>query len=556
MAELFGRVDGDQRRAAAARCTSSTSSAASWAATGSSAATCRSPPGVALAVRLQGTRRGHRLHVRRRRLQRRQLRRDDEPGGALEAAGRLPGREQPVRDGHRGRAPLGRQTDLSKKAEGYGVPGARIDGMDVLDGARGRRRGAAAGARGAPADAARGRHLPLPRPLRRPTPRSTASRRRSRSGGERDPIESFAPRCVEEGVTRASARSAGSTARPRRRSWTAVEFAEASPEPALDSLYDDLYVLGDQVRGWYAVDERSPSRTAASDERDAASARAHELAEAGAAYAGAGRRRTAPARRQRDGGARATASPRSPRRTEAARCRLMASCGCARRCATRWRRRCGATRRVFVMGEDVGVFQGAFKVTEGLLERVRRAARARHADLREHDRRRRGRLGDGGPAAGGRADDGQLLAAGAGPDRQPRRRDPLHVRRPGEGAAGDPHAAGRAATSSARPTRTASRRCTCTCPACWSPAHRPPADAKGLLKAAIRDDNPVIFIEHETSTGSAARCPRTAATASRFGEAAVRREGGDVTIVGISRMAHRRGAAAERSATSTGSRPR
>ena len=37
----------------------------------------------------------------------------------------------------------------------------------------------------------------------------------------------------------------------------AVEFAEASPEPALDTLYENLYVL-DERAGWYAVDERSP----------------------------------------------------------------------------------------------------------------------------------------------------------------------------------------------------------------------------------------------------------------------------------------------------------
>ena len=47
MAELFGRVDGVLARGAAARCTCSTSRGASWAATGSSAATCRSRPASA-----------------------------------------------------------------------------------------------------------------------------------------------------------------------------------------------------------------------------------------------------------------------------------------------------------------------------------------------------------------------------------------------------------------------------------------------------------------------------------------------------------------------------
>src|SRR2546421_5107767 len=64
-----------------------------------------------------------------------------------------------------------------------------------------------------------------------------------------------------------------------------------------------------------------------------------------------------------------------------------------------------------------------------------------------------------------------------------------------------------------------------------------PADARGLLKAAIRDDNPVIFIEHEYLYGQRGEVPDNGDGVARFGEAAVRREGSDVTIVGVSRMA-------------------
>jgi pyruvate dehydrogenase E1 component beta subunit len=71
-----------------------------------------------------------------------------------------------------------------------------------------------------------------------------------------------------------------------------------------------------------------------------------------------------------------------------------------------------------------------------------------------------------------------------------------------------------------------------------------PADAKGLLKAAIRDDNPVIFIEHEYLYGQRGEVPENGDVVQPFGEAAIRREGTDVTIVGISRMA----ATAERAA--------
>jgi hypothetical protein len=66
----------------------------------------------------------------------------------------------------------------------------------------------------------------------------------------------------------------------------AVEFAEASPEPPLDTLYDNLYVVGDQVPGWYAVDERAPQPFAGEREREELSGEAKKLAEAGAAYGG------------------------------------------------------------------------------------------------------------------------------------------------------------------------------------------------------------------------------------------------------------------------------
>jgi pyruvate dehydrogenase E1 component beta subunit len=69
-------------------------------------------------------------------------------------------------------------------------------------------------------------------------------------------------------------------------------------------------------------------------------------------------------------------------------------------------------------------------------------------------------------------------------------------------------------------------------------------DAKGLLKAAIRDDNPVIFIEHETLYGRRGEVPDDGEP-MRFGEAKIRREGDDVTIIGISRMVETSEKAAE-----------
>ena len=64
----------------------------------------------------------------------------------------------------------------------------------------------------------------------------------------------------------------------------AVEFAEASPFPDLASLYDDVYVVGEQVRNpWYSTDSRSPETHRGEQERDAGEV-ARELAEAGAAH--------------------------------------------------------------------------------------------------------------------------------------------------------------------------------------------------------------------------------------------------------------------------------
>ena len=62
-----------------------------------------------------------------------------------------------------------------------------------------------------------------------------------------------------------------------------------------------------------------------------------------------------------------------------------------------------------------------------------------------------------------------------------------------------------------------------------------PADAKGLLTAAIRDDDPIIFCEHKYMYDDMGPVPEGEYLVP-LGQAAVRREGGDATIVAISRM--------------------
>jgi acetoin:2,6-dichlorophenolindophenol oxidoreductase subunit beta len=62
-----------------------------------------------------------------------------------------------------------------------------------------------------------------------------------------------------------------------------------------------------------------------------------------------------------------------------------------------------------------------------------------------------------------------------------------------------------------------------------------PADAKALLKAAIRDDNPTLFFEHKRLYGLEGEVN---GAAGRLGEAAVVREGGDVSIVTAMKSVH------------------
>ena len=64
-----------------------------------------------------------------------------------------------------------------------------------------------------------------------------------------------------------------------------------------------------------------------------------------------------------------------------------------------------------------------------------------------------------------------------------------------------------------------------------------PADAKALLKAAIRDDNPVIFLEHEGLYNFVGEVPDRL-DAGVIGEAVVRREGKDITIIAYGAMTH------------------
>jgi len=203
-----------------------------------------------------------------------------------------------------------------------------------------------------------------------------------------------------------------------------------------------------------------------------------------------------------------------------------------------------ADENVFLMGEDVGVFQGAFKVTAGLLEEFGEK-RVRDTPISENTF-----VGMGvGAAMTGLRPVVELMtinfsllaldqiinsAASIRYMFGAQVSVPLVIRMP-QGAG---HQLG--------PTHSHSLEALYVhIPGLLVAVPTTAADARGLLKAAIRDDNPVIFIEHETLYGRKGEVDTDDDEPMRFGEAAVRREGDDVTIVGISRMAETAQKAAE-----------
>jgi pyruvate dehydrogenase E1 component beta subunit len=73
-----------------------------------------------------------------------------------------------------------------------------------------------------------------------------------------------------------------------------------------------------------------------------------------------------------------------------------------------------------------------------------------------------------------------------------------------------------------------------------------PADAKGMLKSAIRSDDPVIFLEHENLLGDRGEVPDDPEFLVPIGKADVRRAGDDVTIITYSRQVNTSLKAAEK----------
>ena len=194
-----------------------------------------------------------------------------------------------------------------------------------------------------------------------------------------------------------------------------------------------------------------------------------------------------------------------------------------------------ADERVFVMGEDIGVFGGAFKVTDGFIdefgpERVMDTPLAESAIIGTRDRRRRR-----GPAPDRRDAVRRLHLLRLRPARQRRREDVLPA-----GPEREHHrpAARRGGGFSGGPFHSQN-------PEAWF-MHAPglkvvapstAEDAKGLLIKAVRDPNPVVFMEHKHLY----RRVKGEVPEGRYETdftARVAREGTDLVVIAYGAMVH------------------
>jgi pyruvate dehydrogenase E1 component alpha subunit len=153
-------------------------------------------------------------------------------------------------------------TDLQRKGESLGVPGMRCDGMDVID------------THAVLAEAVR-----RVREERRPVlveavtyrfrghsmadPEDYRSKEEVARWRERDPIPAFAELLIAEGVIDEAERERIDEEAIARVD-AAVAFADASPLPTPESLYDDVYVLDQEVQGWYSL-ETADDRVSTAD---------------------------------------------------------------------------------------------------------------------------------------------------------------------------------------------------------------------------------------------------------------------------------------------------
>ena len=375
--------------------------------------------------------------------------------------------------------------DISARAAAYGIPGISVDGMDPIAVYE------AVSAALARARSGQGPTLIECKTYRwyghsRSDPRAYRTRDEEQAWRDRDPIKIFPAQLIEAGIATQEEIEAVE-ALAERKVQSATEFALASPMPDPAEVEKDVYVLNPPTPHEIEAERRLRERV-----RNDADMRKLTYAEA---------------------------------ISEALREEMLRD------------------PRVFVMGEDVGLYGGAYGATRGL-----------YADFGE-------RVKDtpisealiGGAAVGAAMTGLRPVAEFMYVDFTPlamdqianqgaknrymfggKTRVPMVIRT--EGGAGRSIAAHHSQSLEALWVHF---------PGIYVVMPATPYDAKGLLKAAIRDDNPVMFIEHKMLYQNEGPVPEEDYVIP-LGVADVKREGTDVTILTYSRMVLRCLEAAEK----------
>ena len=190
---------------------------------------------------------------------------------------------------------------------------------------------------------------------------------------------------------------------------------------------------------------------------------------------------------------------------------------------------------IFVLGEDVALYEGAFKVTRGILaefgeERVKDTPISENAIVGVSVGAAMGGLR---PVAELMTVNFALLAMDQIVNHMAKIRSmfggqtvlPMTIRMPGGGGS-------QLGAQHSQSLETYFMHC----PGIYVLYPATPADAKGLLKSAIRNNNPVIFLEHELLYNSKGEVPEDPELLVPIGKADVKRQGEQVTIVAYARM--------------------
>jgi len=366
--------------------------------------------------------------------------------------------------------------NVADRATAYSIPGEVVDGMDVLAVRE------AVGRAVARARAGEGPTLLECKTYRwyghsRSDPRRYRTREEEAAWRARDPIEQLRVRMLEAGLL-TEEQSAQMEERAQQAIDTATQFALNSPDPPVEELHRDVYVL----------------RPASREEMEAERALRERV--------------------------RGDATIRQIRYWEALNEALQEEMD--------------RDERVFIMGEDVGLYGGAYGATRGLFEKYG-PKRVRDTAISE--------AAIGGAAVGAAMTGMRPVAEIMYVDFTPlamdqianqgaknrymfggRTKVPMVIRT--EGGAGRSIAAHHSQSLEALWVHF---------PGIYVVMPATPYDAKGLLKTCIRDDNPIMFIEHKMLYGTRGPVPEEDYLIP-LGVADVKRPGKDVTVAAYSRQ--------------------